>query len=256
MSEGSLFRDPARETWRLFRIMAEFVDGFEAMARVDQAVSVFGSARATADTKHYRDAERVAGKLVEHGFGVITGGGPGIMEAANKGAYEAGGVSVGLNISLPNEQSGNDYQNISVDFHYFFARKVMFVKYCLGMVCFPGGFGTMDEFFESMTLMQTGKTPRGPVVLFDSKFWTPLVDVLRNTLLEEYETISPEDMDLFIVTDDVDEAVTHLRTRIDQSLGELRPPSEEEELRQPIEERISGEGTRYGLPMKRRGRHS
>lgn len=252
--EDHLFRDPARETWRLFRIMAEFVDGFETMARVGQAVSVFGSARATPDMKHYRDAEAMATKLVAQGFGVITGGGPGVMEAANKGAFEAGGVSVGLNISLPNEQYGNDYQNISVDFHYFFARKVMFVKYCLGMVCFPGGFGTMDEFFESMTLMQTGKTPRGPVVLFDAKFWSPLVSVLKSTLLDEYGTVSQDDMDLFFVTDDVDEAVAHLRTRVDQSLSELCPPSAEEELRQPVEERISGEGTRYGIPMKRRGR--
>ncbi len=254
MANDPLFRDPARETWRLFRIMAEFVDGFEAMGRVGQAVSVFGSARATPDDKHYRDAETLARELVSHGFGVITGGGPGIMEAANKGAFEVGGVSVGLNISLPTEQSGNGYQNVSVDFHYFFARKVMFVKYCLGMVCFPGGFGTMDEFFESMTLMQTGKTPRGPVVLFDSKFWSPMVAVLKNTLLEEYGTISQEDMDLFFVTDDVGEAVAHLRTRIDEALEERRQPSPEEELRQPVEERISGEGTRFGKPMKRRGR--
>ncbi len=254
MTDVPMYRDPARETWRLFRIMAEFVDGFEAMGRLGQAVSVFGSARTSPDAKHYRDAEELAGKLVAQGFGVITGGGPGIMEAANKGAFEAGGTSVGLNISLPNEQSGNGYQNISVDFHYFFARKVMFVKYCLGMVCFPGGFGTMDEFFESMTLMQTGKTPRGPVVLFGSKFWSPLVAVLKNTLLDEYETISPEDLDLFVVTDDIDEAVTHLRTRIDQTLAERRQPSAEEELRQPIEQRISGEGTRYGVPLQRRGR--
>ena len=251
MSDKPLFRDPAQETWRLFRIMAEFVDGFETMSRIGQAVSVFGSARSTPDMPHYKSAERLGAKLVEKGFGVITGGGPGIMEAANKGAFEAGGVSVGLNITLPHEQEGNAYQNVSLDFHYFFARKVMFVKYCLGLICFPGGFGTMDEFFETMTLVQTGKSPRYPVVLFDSKFWTPLLDFMKQTLLQEYQTISPEDLDLFVVTDDVDQAVDHMRMCVNKSLKELRHPTSEEEMSLPPEAHITGEGTRYGRPSKR-----
>ncbi|MFQ5412808.1 MAG: TIGR00730 family Rossman fold protein [Phycisphaerae bacterium] len=252
MSDKPLFRDPARETWRLFRIMAEFVDGFETMSEVGQAVSVFGSARATPDMPHYQNAEKLGARLVEKGFGVITGGGPGIMEAANKGAYDAGGVSVGLNISLPREQEGNDYQNISLNFHYFFARKVMFVKYCLGLICFPGGFGTMDEFFETMTLIQTGKSPVYPVVLFDSGFWSPFVAFMKSTLLEEYGTISREDLDLFLVTDDIDQAVEHMRMCVNKALTDLRHPSVEEEITLPHEERISGEGTRYGRPSKRR----
>ncbi|MCG8408352.1 MAG: TIGR00730 family Rossman fold protein [Phycisphaerales bacterium] len=251
MSDKPLFRDPSRETWRLFRIMAEFVDGFETMSQVGQAVSVFGSARAKPDTPHYQNAVELGRKLVEKDFGVITGGGPGIMEAANKGAYEAGGISVGLNISLPHEQEGNPYQNVSIDFHYFFARKVMFVKYCLGLICFPGGFGTMDEFFETMTLIQTEKTPQYPVVLFDSKFWSPLVHYLRTTLLDEYATISAKDLDLFLLTDDLDEAVDHMRMCVNKSLGQLRHPTPEEERNVPMEHHITGEGTRYGRPLKR-----
>ena len=252
MSDQPLFRDPSEETWRLFRIMAEFVDGFDTMSRVGQAVSVFGSARSTPDMPHYKRAEELGAKLVEKDFAVITGGGPGIMEAANKGAFEAGGMSVGLNITLPHEQEGNAYQTVSMDFHYFFARKVMFVKYCLGLICFPGGFGTMDEFFETMTLIQTEKVPRYPVVLFDSKFWSPLLGFLRQTMLTEYETISPEDLDLFLVTDDVDQAVDHMRMCVNKSLTQLRHPGGQEEIQLPSERRITGEGTRFGRPMKRR----
>jgi hypothetical protein len=247
-----LYRDPAQETWRLFRIMAEFVDGFETMSQVGQAICVFGSARTPPDEPHYKRAEELAGKLVSRGFGVITGGGPGIMEAANKGALEAGGTSVGLNITLPEEQESNAYSNVSLEFHYFFVRKVIFVKYCLGMVCFPGGFGTMDEFFEAMTLIQTGKCAGYPVVLFETKFWSPLVDFMRNTLLEKYGAISPDDLERFLVTDDVDEAVDHLRTRVDSSLNELRHPGGVEEVAMPYEQRITGEGTRYGRPLKRK----
>lgn len=254
MADPSLFRDPSRETWRLFRIMAEFVDGFETMAQIGQAVSVFGSARAKPSDPHYQSAERLGARLVEKGFGVITGGGPGIMEAANKGAFEAGGTSVGLNISLPAEQEGNAYQTVGMNFHYFFARKVMFVKYCLGMICFPGGFGTMDEFFEAMTLIQTGKSPAYPVVLFDSRFWSPLIDFMKTTLLEGYGAISPADLDLFLLTDDVDQAVDHMRMCVNKSLPELRHPDIREEMGMPVEHRISGEGTRYGRPMKRQPR--
>ncbi len=245
-----LYRDPSLETWRLFRIMAEFVDGFESMSQVGQAICIYGSSRTTPDKPEYQLAEQLAAKLVEHGFGVITGGGPGIMEAANKGASEAGGTSVGLNISLPHEQEANGYQNVSIEFHYFFVRKVIFVKYCLGMVCFPGGFGTMDEFFETMTLIQTAKIAPYPVVLFDTKFWAPLVDFMKATMLREYETISPEDLDLFKLTDDVNEAADHLRTCVDQSLAKLRHPTIAEEAGIPYEDRITGEGTRYGRSPK------
>ena len=248
----AIFRDPSQETWRLFRIMAEFVDGFETMSRVGQAICVFGSARTATDHWQYKRAEELGAKLVEHGFGVITGGGPGIMEAVNKGAFEADGTSVGLNITLPQEQDANAYQNVSLEFHYFFVRKVILVKYCLGMVCFPGGFGTMDEFFETMTLIQTGKIAAYPVVLFDSKFWTPFVNLMRETMLGEYATISPADLDLFLVTDDVDQAVDYLRTHVDQSLVELRHPGGVDEIAMPSEQRITGEGTRYGRSPKRR----
>jgi hypothetical protein len=248
----ALYRDPSQETWRLFRIMAEFVDGFETMSQVGEAICIFGSARATPEMPHYQTAEQLSGKLAKRGFAVITGGGPGIMEAANKGAYEAGGTSVGLNITLPEEQEANSYQNISLEFHYFFARKVIFVKYCVGMVCFPGGFGTMDEYFETMTLIQTHKTAPYPVVLFDTKFWSPLVDFMRRTMLTDYATISPLDLNLFLVTDDVDEAANHIRTRVDQQLSELRHPSDREEATMPREQRISGEGTRYGRRPRRK----
>jgi hypothetical protein len=250
-----LYRNPAEETWRLFRIMAEFVDGFETMSQVGQAVSVFGSARATADTAHYAAAERLGARLVQKGFTVITGGGPGIMEAANKGAFQAGGTSVGLNITLPHEQDANPYQNISLEFHYFFARKVMFIKYCVGMVCFPGGFGTLDEFFEAMTLIQTEKSPKFPVVLYDSAFWSPLVGFMRSAMLEQFKTIGAADLDLFLVTDDVDQAVGHLRKSVDRHLEELRHPTSAEEVTMPHEHRITGEGTRYGRPTKRRNAH-
>ena len=252
MKPRPIYRDAAQETWRLFRIMAEFVDGFEAMSPVGQAISVFGSARVKPTANYYRDAETLGRKLVEKGFGVITGGGPGVMEAANKGAITAGGTSVGLNITLPHEQDSNAYQNVSLDFHYFFARKVMFVKYSVGLVCFPGGFGTMDEFFETMTLIQTGKTPRMPVVLFDTKFWSPLLGFLKSTLLEEYKTISPADLDLFLLTDDVDHAAHYLRESVDRLLPSLVQPSPADEMTMPQEQRLTGEGTRYGKPTKKR----
>ncbi|MCP4250224.1 MAG: TIGR00730 family Rossman fold protein [bacterium] len=193
---------PAEETWRVFRIMSEFVEGFEVMSALPAAVSVFGSARTTEEDPTYAVAENLGGCLVEKGFAVITGGGPGIMEAVSKGAFNAGGPSVGLNIYLPNEQLANAYQNISLDFRYFFCRKVMFVKYATAFVCFPGGFGTMDEFFESMTLIQTEKSEQFPVILFGSAFWNPLVDWMRQHQLQA-GYISEEDLDLFQVTDDV-----------------------------------------------------
>ncbi len=202
-------RTAAEETWRVFRIMSEFVEGFEVMASLPAAVSVFGSSRTPATNPYYAQAEKLGRLLVENDFAVITGGGPGIMEAASKGAYEAGGPSVGLNIYLPNEQLANAYQNVSLDFRYFFCRKVMFVKYATAFVCFPGGFGTMDEFFESMTLIQTEKTARFPVILVGSGFWGPLVSWMGEHQLKP-DYISTSDLDLFQITDDVDWAADHL----------------------------------------------
>src|SRR5438270_8121311 len=184
-----------QDTWRIFRIMAEFVEGFEVMAPVKRAVSIFGSARTPPDDPYYHAAEETARLLAKAGFSVITGGGPGIMEAANKGAFEAGGTSVGLNITLPQEQEGNRYQTITLDFHYFYARKVMFVKYASAFVCFPGGFGTLDEFFETLTLIQTLKVEAFPVLLYGSEHWNGLIGWIREQLIPEY--IDPEDIDVF-----------------------------------------------------------
>ncbi|MCH8878445.1 MAG: TIGR00730 family Rossman fold protein [Planctomycetes bacterium] len=197
-----------KETWRIFRIMSEFVDGFEVMSAVGPAVSIFGSSRATPDDRYYKHAQTLAAKFVEQGLAVITGGGPGIMEAANKGAIEAGGTSVGLNITLPEEQLPNKYQNVALDFRYFFCRKVMFVKYALAFVCFPGGFGTMDEFFESMTLIQTEKSRKMPVVLFGSEFWEPLRKWMETIMRDQHGYIGPDDLGLFHIVDDLDEAVS------------------------------------------------
>src|SRR5687768_6607531 len=201
----------ARESWRIFRIMAEFVEGFEVMAPIGRAVSVFGSARTKPHDPMYKAAEETARLLVKSKFAVITGGGPGIMEAANKGAFEAGGTSVGLNISLPQEQEGNKYQNVSLDFHYFYARKVMFTKYAEAFIYFPGGFGTLDELFEVLTLVQTLKVEAFPVVLFGSDYWSGLVDWMNKTLRPNF--IDREDVDIFKVVDDPREAVRVIRKR-------------------------------------------
>ena len=205
----------ARETWRLFRILSEFVDGFEVMTEIGPAVSVFGSARTPESHPAYAQASQCARLLVEQNFAVITGGGPGIMEAANRGAAEAGGKSVGLNIALPMEQKPNTWQNHNLSFRYFFVRKVMFVKYACGFICLPGGFGTMDEFFESLTLIQTLKVDPFPIVCVGHDFWDGLIDWMRDTLVERYESIDAKDMDLFMVTDDVAEAVNHVTDRFD-----------------------------------------
>ncbi len=205
------YRSAAEEPWRVFRIMAEFVDGFDLMSRVGAAVTVFGSARTPPEDPYYRQAVELGGKLASEGFAVITGGGPGIMEAANKGAFQAGGTSIGLNIVIPHEQVANPYLNARLDFDYFFARKVMFVKYSIALVCFPGGFGTLDELFEGLTLIQTQRTKPSPVVMIGTDYWEGLVDWIRHRLLDTHKTISPEDMDLFMLTDDLDAAVAHIR---------------------------------------------
>ncbi|WP_432798001.1 TIGR00730 family Rossman fold protein [Poriferisphaera sp. WC338] len=205
-----------RETWRLFRIISEFVDGFEVMSEVGPAISIFGSARTKPEEQPYQSAVEAARKVAEREFAVITGGGPGIMEAANKGAFEAGGKSIGLNINLPMEQDPNSYQNYELSFRYFFVRKVMFVKYACGFIVYPGGFGTLDEFFEAMTLIQTLKIEPFPVVLVGTDFWSGLLDWVKATMRDKYKTISPEDMDLFHLTDDTEEAVDYIVKRFNQ----------------------------------------
>lgn len=202
------------DSWRMFRIMAEFVDGFDAMSSINvPAVTVYGSARTGADDKNYILAEQIGAELAKNGYGVITGGGPGIMEAANKGAAEAGGVSVGLNIDLPHEQSPNPYANFELDFKYFFVRKVMFMKYSMGFICMPGGFGSLDELFEALTLIQTQRIKSFPIVLVGSEFWTGLVDWLQDKLLGN-GNISSEDMFLFKVMDDVDEIINYFNKTV------------------------------------------
>ena len=197
-----------QETWRVFRIMSEFVEGFELLAKIGPAVSVFGSARAKPESEYYQLAEKIGHLLAEQNFAVITGGGPGIMEAANKGAIKAGGESVGLNINLPMEQRFNDYLTLAIDFRYFFCRKFMFVKYSTaGFIIFPGGFGTMDELFESLTLIQTHKIIRFPVILVGADYWSGLMDWMRNVMAAKEGNISPEDLDVITLTDDPYEGI-------------------------------------------------
>jgi uncharacterized protein (TIGR00730 family) len=194
------------DTWRVLRIQAEFVEGFGALAELGRAVSVFGSARVSRDSEHYALGQEIGRRLAESGYAVITGGGPGVMEAANKGACEAGGVSVGLGIELPFEQGMNEWVDIGVNFRYFFARKTMFVKYAQGFIVLPGGFGTLDEVFEALTLVQTRKVTSFPVVLVGSAYWGGLVEWLRSRTLAEGK-IAEADLGLFAVTDDPAEAV-------------------------------------------------
>lgn len=210
-------RDPAlmaftqHDSWRVLRMGSEFVHGFNALADIDAAVSIFGSARMSRQDPMYAAACELGKRLAEAGFAVITGGGPGIMEAANRGARLAGGVSIGCNIELPHEQHVNAYVDISVNFRYFFVRKTMFVKYAEGFVLFPGGFGTLDELFEALTLIQTKKLSQFPVILFGSSYWQGLVDWLRNTVAPACH-ISREDLDLFVVTDSPEHACRELLT--------------------------------------------
>jgi len=198
---------PVKDLWRIFRVMAEFVEGFDELASVGPAVSFFGSARVKPDNKYYKLAEKTAFEIAKAGFAVITGGGSGIMEAANKGAANAGGQSIGLNIELPLEQVPNEYQNFSLHFRYFFCRKVMFLKYAHGFIVFPGGYGTMDEFFESLVLIQTLKQASFPVILMCSEYWQGLIDWMKEKMLKEYKHISPEDLDVFTVLDEPKDAV-------------------------------------------------
>lgn len=202
--------DQANETWRIFRIMSEFVDGFESLWHVDNAIAIFGSARVVEDDPAYREAQSIACGLGHLGFDIITGGGPGVMEAANRGGFESPAESIGLNIDLPHEQHSNPYLDTSLDFRYFFVRKVMFVKFARGFVMMPGGFGTMDETFEVLTLIQTRKIERVPVVLFGSEFWRPLVDWMQNQLVPR-GMIDEKDLKIFKILDDPEEVVAYFR---------------------------------------------
>ena len=197
------------DSWQIFKIMSEFVEGFETMSKIGPCVSIFGSARTKPNNKYYKQAEELGFLLTQKGYGVITGGGPGIMEAANKGAKKGGGKSVGLNIELPFEQSHNDYidNDKLLNFDYFFVRKVMFVKYAQGFIVLPGGVGTLDELFEAITLIQTGKIGKFPIVLVGKKYWNGMIVWIKEIMLKSEKNISPEDLDLFHIVNSTDEAV-------------------------------------------------
>lgn len=200
------------DPWRVLRIQGEFVAGFDALSKLPKAVTVFGSARTGGGTPEYDLGVRVGEALAKSEYAVITGGGPGVMEAANRGAYEADGLSVGLGIELPHEQGLNEYVDLGLNFRYFFARKTMFLKYSQAFICLPGGMGTMDEFFEVLCMVQTGKVTNYPIVLMGTEYWSGLVEWLKSTLAAG-GFINPEDLDLFLITDDVDEAVAHIVER-------------------------------------------
>ncbi len=198
------------ESWRIFRIMAEFVESIEAMSKIRNAVTIFGSARLRPEDKYYQMAESLGRILAQNGFSVITGGGPGIMEAANKGAAEAGGKSVGMNIRLPFEQKPNPYANLQIEYKYFFIRKVMFVKYALAYVILPGGYGTMDELFEALTLIQTKRVKSFPLILMGSEYWEGLLEWLKNSMLHK-DMILPADFEMIQIIDDPEQVVRHIK---------------------------------------------
>ena len=202
------------DSWRMFRIMAEFVNGFDTLSSVKQpAVTIYGSARTGEDHPDYAMARELGRRLAEEGYGIVTGGGPGIMEAANRGAADADGLSIGLNIDLPHEQEGNPYVNLPLDFHYFFVRKVMFMKYSMAFICLPGGFGSLDELFESITLIQTKKIKPFPIILVGSSFWSGLVDWIQEQLLANGK-VAEHDLLLFEILDDVEEIINHIRKTV------------------------------------------
>lgn len=209
LSQKTWNETKTNDSWAIFKIMSEFVEGYEKLSRIGPCVSIFGSARLRPGNKYYEMAEEMGYQLTQNGYGVITGGGPGIMEAGNKGAYRGKGTSVGLNIELPFEQHDNPYidPDKNLEFDYFFVRKVMFVKYSQGFVVMPGGFGTLDELFEAITLIQTNKIGKFPIILVGSSFWSGLIDWVKETLLNEYATISAKDLDLIHIVDTPQEAV-------------------------------------------------
>ena len=208
------------ESWRMFRIISEFIEGFDKLSGVSFAVSVFGSARIKPGSVYYAAAQRIAELLAAEGYSIITGGGSGVMEAANRGAKNKDGPSIGLNIELPAEQKPNSYQNLALEFRYFFVRKVMFVKYSMGYVCLPGGFGTLDEFFEALTLMQTHKTPPIPLILFGSDYWSGLVEWIKSKALAD-QMIDPDELGLISITDDPLEVVAIMNRHRDWNQHKL-----------------------------------
>ena len=233
------------DPWRVFRIMSEFVEGFETMSRLGPAISIFGSSKTPRSHTDYAKARKLAHTLAKKGLAIITGGGPGIMEAANRGAREAKGTSVGLNITLPLEQKANPYLNVRLDFRYFFARLVMFVKYSCSFVCFPGGFGTLHEFFNSMTLIQTGKIEQFPVVLIGRSYWKGITNWMRRRMLDgQYNKIETQDMQLFHITDRLDEAVAI----IEQAVADW--PRQPAGVIPDGSHRLTGEGTLRGRPTR------
>lgn len=218
----------SRESWKIFQIMAEFVEGFERLSQIQPSVSIFGSARIAPDHPYYALTQQIARKLSDAGFAIVSGGGPGLMEAANKGAYEGKSPSVGLNIVLPHEQKANDFRDIGLTFQHFFARKVMFVKYAKAYVVMPGGFGTLDELIEALTLIQTGKSVRMPIILVHRPFWAGLVDWFERTLIEQ-GMVNPEDLDLFSMADNAEEVLQTIFTYYERAGFE--PSPEEQEIK-------------------------
>lgn len=225
-AQSTSSRIMSRESWKIFQIMAEFVDGFEHLSQIQPSVSIFGSARTSPDHPNYKLAEEISLKLSNAGFSVISGGGPGIMEAINKGAFAGKSPSVGLNIELPHEQTGNGYQDIELSFQHFFARKVMFVKYAKAYVVMPGGFGTLDELLEALTLIQTGKSVRMPIILVHKPFWKDLISWFKNSLVAE-GVISPEDLNLFSIADTADEVIDTIFDFYEESGFEASPEEKE-----------------------------
>jgi uncharacterized protein (TIGR00730 family) len=227
------------DTWRTLRIMGEFVEGFDALAEVGPAVSIFGSARIGRRNRYYGAARRLAAALAKQGFAIITGGGPGIMEAANRGAKEAGGVSIGCNIELPFEQGLNEFVDLGMEFRYFFVRKVMFVKYAEAFVIFPGGFGTLDELFEALTLIQTGKVEHFPVVLFGTDYWAGMMQWIREKPLYE-EKVSPEDLELVTITSDIDEACEAITRHHRSRTQERKETASQKATKEAVQSAASG----------------
>ncbi len=243
------------DTWRVLRIMGEFVSGFDTLASLGAAVTIFGSARTRKDDPMYDKATELARMLAEQGFAVITGGGPGIMEAANKGAKEANGISVGCNIELPFEQGTNQYVDISINFRYFFVRKTMFMKYSEAFVIFPGGFGTMDELFEALTLIQTGKVRNLPLVLFGTAYWSGLLDWIRASMLAQ-EKLSPDDLKLLVLTDSVEEACKVVVDCYNDRCWQSEESSEEQKIQAELVDDpgqvhpLNGNGKNNGIGKK------
>ncbi|MDD3663044.1 MAG: TIGR00730 family Rossman fold protein [Candidatus Pacebacteria bacterium] len=245
MHLGQYADEFSNDTWRIFRIISEFADGYEEMSKLGPAISIFGSARTPQKDPDYTKTRQFSSMIAKRGFSVITGGGGGIMEAANRGAKDAGGVSAGLNIDLPHEQSANRYADLQLHFRYFFVRLVMFMKYSSAFVCFPGGFGTLHEFFNAMTLIQTGKSPTFPVILFGKKYWQGMEDWIKKVMLPrgKEHKIDKQDLNLFYITDNIHEAVdiiveAHAISQVNKENALISPPCR----------KITGEGTYSGTP--------